>query len=270
MLVDGKTIAAEIYADISNHLKKSSRHPCMAVFACAPNIETKKYLELKQKRAMELGIDVLHIELDREITTEQAVAAVSEPREANDGVLVQLPFPPQVDIDKVLAAIPSELDIDAMNYCGEQTDVLPPVVGAIAEIAKRHSIGFAGKNVVVVGRGRLVGKPAAFWAKAEGADVTIIDKNTENTAVVLRQADIIISGAGVPGLITPDKIKEGVAIFDAGTSEEGGVLKGDADPTCADKASLFTPVPGGIGPVTIAVLLRNLVQLSEACSKPET
>lgn len=221
-------------------------------------------MELKKKRASELGIDVLVIELDALISTEKAVEAVLSSGKAADGVIVQLPFPSQVDAEVLLSAIPKELDIDNINYAGEDTEVLPPVVGAVAEITKRHDVDFTGKNVVVIGRGRLVGKPAALWAEAQGATVTVIDKSTGDADALMREADIIISGAGVPGLITPDKIKDGVVIFDAGTSEEGGELRGDATSACSEKASLFTPVPGGIGPITIAILLRNLVSLSSA------
>lgn len=264
MIVDGKKIAGEIYSDIKNSLSESHKHPCLTVFACAPNAETKKYMELKKRRASELGVDVLVIELDADTSTEKAVEAVLSADASADGVIVQLPFPPQVDAEALLSAIPKELDIDNINYAGEETDVLPPVVGAIAEIAKRHDVDFAGKNVVVIGRGRLVGKPATLWAKSQGAVVTVIDKDTEDAGSIMREADIIISGAGVPSLITPDKIKDGVVIFDAGTSEEGGELKGDADQACASKCSLFTPVPGGVGPITIAILLRNLVTLSNS------
>lgn len=263
MLVNGKKIAGEIYADIKVSLAASQKHPCLTVFTCAPNAETRKYMELKKKRASELGIDVLVMELDSLISTEKAVEAVRSSGKAADGVIVQLPFPTQVDADALLAAIPKELDVDNVNYAGEATEVLSPVVGAIYEIAKRHDVEFSGKNVVVIGRGRLVGKPAALWAKAQSADVTVIDKNTPDADSIMREADIIISGAGSAGLITSNKIKDGVVIFDAGASEEGGELLGDADPACASKCSLFTPVPGGIGPVTIAILLRNLVDLSK-------
>ena len=264
MIVDGKKIAGEIYSDIKDSLSESHKHPCLTVFACAPNTETETYMELKKKRASELGVDVLVIELDANTTTEEAVEAVLSADASADGVIVQLPFPTQVDAEALLSAIPKELDIDNINYEGEETDVLPPVVGAVAEIAKRHDVDFAGKNVVVIGRGRLVGKPAALWARSRGAVVTVIDKDTEDADSIMLEADIIISGAGVPALITPEKIKDGVVIFDAGTSEEGGELKGDADQACASKCSLFTPVPGGIGPITIAILLRNLVNLSNS------
>ncbi len=264
MIVDGKKIAQEIYFDIQDRLKKDKSHPCLAVFTCNPNGETRKFLELKKRRAAENGIDVMLAELDSEIQTEKVVEVIKTATEGCEGVIVQLPFPPHIDADKLIEAIPLGMDVDAMNYLGEDTEVLPPVVGAIAEITKKHQVDFVGKKVAVVGKGRLVGKPAALWAKAQSAaEVIVLDKHSSNTAEILKEADIIISGAGVPGLIAPEKIKEGVVIFDAGTSEEGGELKGDADPLCAEKASLFTPVPGGIGPITIAVLLRNLVILSQ-------
>ena len=261
MLVDGKTIAAEIYADLKRELADLGQHPCLTVFTSAPNAETQKYLELKKKRASEAGIDVLLIELDAEVTTAEAVKAIEASVGTADGIIVQLPFPPQVDARQLLEAVPKQLDVDAIHYQGEDTDILPPVVGAISEIAKRHQVEFKGQQVTVVGQGRLVGKPAVCWAKAAGADVTVVDKDTKEADSLLQNADIIISGAGAPGLITPAKIKACVIIFDAGTSEEGGQMKGDADPACAEKASLFTPVPGGVGPITIAILLRNLVAL---------
>jgi methylenetetrahydrofolate dehydrogenase (NADP+) / methenyltetrahydrofolate cyclohydrolase len=117
------------------------------------------------------------------------------------------------------------------------------------------------RHVVVVGSGKLVGLPASRWFMEQGSAVSVVTKDTADIAYYTKNADIIVLGAGVPRLLTPDMVKEGVVILDAGTSEDGGVLAGDADPACAEKASLFTPVPGGIGPITVAVLLRNLVEL---------
>lgn len=262
MIVDGKKIAEEIYSQIGSELDSKKKHPVLCVLTCAPNTETKKYLKLKQDKASVLGIDMMVVDFYKEIPTEEVVEALDTALVGNDGIIIQLPFPSHIDVDALFKKIPSHLDTDVINYDGSGV-VLPPVVAAIKEIADRHEVSFAGKQVVVVGRGRLVGKPAAIWADGQGAVVTIIDKDTENSDSVLQSADIIISGAGSPGLITPEKIKEGVIIFDAGTSEEGGVLKGDADPACAAKCALFTPVPGGIGPITIAALLRNLVVMSK-------
>ena len=166
MLVDGKTIASKIYSELKSELEELGRHPCLAVFTSAPNAETKKFLELKKKRAQEIGVDVFLLELDKDVTTEEAIAAIEGGVGTADGMIVQLPFPPQVDAEKLLAAVPKELDVDALHFQGEDTDVLPPVIGAIAEISKRHQVEFSGKNVVVVGQGRLVGQPAVL-AKAD-------------------------------------------------------------------------------------------------------
>jgi methylenetetrahydrofolate dehydrogenase (NADP+) / methenyltetrahydrofolate cyclohydrolase len=153
--------------------------------------------------------------------------------------------------------------VDALTYDGLGATVLPPVVGAIDAIAKHHQVVWADTQVVVVGQGRLVGAPAAVYAASKGAHVTVLEKDTADYEHTIKEADILILGAGVPGLVTAAMVKPGVVIFDAGTSEEGGMLVGDADTSVNDMASLVTPVPGGIGPITIAVLLRNVVDLAQ-------
>lgn len=262
MIVDGRAIAKEIYDEIRNGLVGHESAPHLTVFTCAPNFETQKYLMLKKKKAEEAGLGLNVIEFMPDIKTEEVIQSIKKSATAADGVVVQLPLPKHIDTEAVLAAVPKHLDVDSVHYSGEETEILPPVVGAIKAIAEHHNVSFAGKKVVVVGKGKLVGAPSSLWAKRMGADVTVIDKDTKGAEEILQSADIIISGAGVSGLITPEKIKDGVIIFDAGTSEEGGQLRGDASPECGEKASLFTPVPGGIGPITIAILLRNLVALS--------
>lgn len=263
MIVDGKSIAADVYSDISEMMKKNGQSPKLAVFTASPNAETRKYLDLKKAKAVSLGIELVVEEFAGDVSTETVVESVERNTEQYDGLVLQLPFPAQVDVEIVLSKIPSNIDVDAMNWDGKNETILPPVVGAIKEIAERYDVSFVGKKTVVIGKGRLVGLPAALWAEKQQADVVVIDSDTADAVEKIKEADIIISGAGVSGLLIPEKIKEGVVIFDAGTSEDGGMLKGDADPACADKAALFTPVPGGIGPITIAILLRNLVILAK-------
>ena len=141
--------------------------------------------------------------------------------------------------------------------------ILPPVASAIAEILNTHHISVVEKDVLIVGHGKLVGVPAAILMRHNGAHVTIIEKPTSALPQLTKEADIIVLGVGVPGLLRPSMVKKGVVILDAGTSETGGVLVGDADPECVTHASLFTPVPGGIGPVTVACLMQNIVMLSQ-------
>ena len=262
MIVDGKAIAKDLYREITNQVTHVPHSPHLTVFTCAPNFETQKYLKLKKRKATEVGIGISIIELPEVLTTQEVVQSVHHACMQTDGIIVQLPLPEHIDTQAVLDAIPQKYDVDGMHYDGTPASCMSPVVAAIAEITQRHDVLFAAQKVVVVGHGRLVGEPAALWARSQGAQVTVVTAESEDNESAIATADILILGAGVSGLITPDLIKEGVIIFDAGTSEDGGELKGDAHPSCQQKASLFTPVPGGIGPITIAVLLRNVVEAS--------
>lgn len=261
MIVDGKAIAADIYREVANEVTHLGSQPHLTVFTCTPNFETQKYLSLKMRKAREVGIGINVIEFPKDITTDEVVTSIEHACIQTDGVIVQLPFPAHIDTDLVLRSIPSHCDVDAINYDGNDDTVLPPVVGAIQEIAKRYDVLFAAQNVTVVGHGRLVGRPAEIWCKKQGAQVTVVTKSVGDLNQAVASAHILILGAGSPSLVNPEMINDNVIIFDAGTSEDGGELKGDADPLCADKASLMTPVPGGIGPITVAVLLRNLIRL---------
>lgn len=261
MIVDGRGIASLLFKEIRNEISHLGHRPHMTVFTCAPNFETQKYLNLKRKKAHESGIGMSVIEFPSDITTNEVITSIARACIQTDGIIVQLPLPAHIDTDAVLQSIPKELDVDGVHYDGKDSRILPPVVGAIAEIARMHEVFFPTQRVVIAGKGRLVGAPAEIWAKKQGASVQVITRDTEDNEQVIREAHILILGAGSPWFVTPDMVKDGVILFDAGTSEDSGELKGDAHPDCAKKASLFTPVPGGIGPITIAVLLRNLVTL---------
>jgi len=259
MIIDGRKIAQDIYKEVANKVTHLSQAPHLTVFTCAPNFSTQKYLDLKKKKATEVGIGISIIELPDTLTTQEMVQSVQHACMQTDGIIVQLPLPEHIDTDVVLAAIPKKYDVDGMHYDGTPDTFMSPVVGAIAEITQRYDVLFATQKVVVVGHGKLVGAPMALWAKGQGAQVTVLTAESEDTAEIIARADILVLGAGVPALIKPEMIKEGVIIFDAGASEDGGEIAGDAHPDCAQKASLFTPVPKGIGPITIAVLLQNVV-----------
>tara|TARA_B100000745_G_scaffold289342_1_gene227373 strand:- start:338 stop:1138 length:801 start_codon:yes stop_codon:yes gene_type:complete len=260
MIVDGKAIAKRVYAELKNEVSHLTQVPHLTVFTCAPNFETKKYLQLKKQKAQEIGLGVSIVELPETLTTQEVVQSVQHACMQTDGIIVQLPLPEHIDTDIVLAAIPASYDVDGMNYDGTAHTVVSPVVAAIDEISRVHDVLFVGRNVVVLGHGRLVGKPAALWAQQQGAKVTVLTKESEDIEVHIAAADILILGAGVPHMVTSDMVKEGAIIFDAATSEDGGELAGDACPDCVQKASLLTPVPGGIGPITVAMLLRNVVE----------
>ncbi len=259
MIIDGNALAEEMYAELKNEVTHLSHAPHLTVITCAPAFATEKYIGLKKRKASEVGIQVEVIELEETTTTEDIVTVVQRVQLQTDGIIVQLPLPAHIDTETVLAAIPAVLDVDGMHYASTGNGYLPPVIGAIAELINRHDMLLAGQEVVIVGQGRLVGLPAARYASNQGAIVTILTKESGSQPEVIKNAQVLILGTGVAGLITPDMVQDGVVIFDAGTAEEDGELAGDADPACADKAALFTPVPGGIGPLTVAALLRNVV-----------
>lgn len=263
MIIDGKGIAQDIYRELQNTVTHMDVAPHLTVFTCAPNFETQKYLQLKKRKATQVGIGVNIIELPQTLTTEEIVQSVTHACMQTDGIIVQLPLPAHIDTEAVLAAIPVPYDVDGMHYDGTADTCMSPVVAAISEITERHDVLFAAQKVVVLGHGKLVGEPAALWAQTQGGQVVVLTKDSKDTEAEIASANILILGAGAPGFVKPEMIKEGVVIFDAGTSEDGGELVGDAHPDCAKKASLMTPVPKGIGPITIAMLLRNLISLAK-------
>jgi methylenetetrahydrofolate dehydrogenase (NADP+)/methenyltetrahydrofolate cyclohydrolase len=261
MIVDGREIATRIYNEVAYKAKTLNRAPILVAITCAPNFETGKYLTLKRRKAAEVGVELRVVELPEDITTNQVVEVIDEVSQYADGIVVQLPFPKSVNREVVLSAVPVHKDPDGFSYGANPDAVLPPVVGAIAEIAKDNQVLFKDARVVVMGQGRLVGSPAATFLRQAGSLVTTLTEVDKHDLSALKEADVIISGIGQPHFITVDMVKPGVVIFDAGTSEDGGVVVGDLHPDVASIAKLYTPVPGGIGPITVAILLRNLVDL---------
>ncbi len=260
MQINGKEIAAHIYEAVKKEITASGNNPRLGILTCAPTFETEKYLTLKERKAKEVGIATEVIRLSETANLDEVLEALRKLVSRTDGVVVQLPFPPHIDSEKIIAAIPPTHDADALNHSTHS--VLSPVVGAIAEILRVYEVPIMNRHVTVIGSGKLVGLPASQWFMEHGASVSVVTKDTTDISYYTKNADIIVSGAGVPGLITSLMVKEGVIILDAGTSEEGGMLRGDAREEVGEKAYLFTPVPGGIGPITIAILLKNVLELS--------
>lgn len=262
-IIDGRALALQIKREIAHEVAGLARTPTLAIVACDPNFETQKYLELKQSIAKTLGINIETNILSKEATTESIIEAVNKVALSSQGIIVQLPLPSHIDTSRVLDTIPKNKDVDAFSYQGEATEILPPVVGAIDYISKQYKLDWQDKSVVIFGEGRLVGSPTLLYAINKGAKVEVINAKTETDDIsrLTKLADIIVLGVGQQNLLLPDMIKDGVIVFDAGASEDGGVLVGDAHKDVANKASLFTPVPGGIGPLTIAILFSNLLKL---------
>ncbi len=265
-VIDGRAIARDVLAQVKTETGQLGSVIVRAITA-APSPATLSYLSIKKKRAADAGMTLEVIRLPDEAREDALINAIRQ--EGADAVIVQLPLPEHIDTPAVLDAVPLALDADVLSiaartaYASEEPDaLLPPVVAAIAEIFVRSNVEIAGKRAVVVGNGWLVGAPAARWLRSGGAEVAIITKEDPDYGL-LRDADIVVSGAGSPGLIRSDHLKEGVVLIDAGTSESRGQMVGDADPACADVASLFTPVPGGVGPIAAACLFRNVLELTK-------
>jgi methylenetetrahydrofolate dehydrogenase (NADP+)/methenyltetrahydrofolate cyclohydrolase len=269
MIIDGKKIAEDIKEELTQRVITSTSKPALGIVLVGDDPASKQFVGIKERMARAIGIEVKKCVFPAETTTEEIVLAVQ--RLADDptigGVVVQLPLPKGIDATKVLDAIPVGKDVDVLgkravdSYERGELSIVPPVTGAIVEIIAREKVEVTGKNAVIIGRGALVGLPTAVWLERGGAHVTILGRGGDIKQHA-KNADILVLGTGNAGLITPKMIKEGVLLFDAGASESSGAIVGDADPACATKCRIFTPVPRGIGPITVAVLMRNLLQLS--------
>jgi len=265
MIVDGTKIAKDMEIELASLLKHLPKKKiCFILFG--ENLASRKFIQMKEKVGQRLGVETTVFQKDM-ATTEDAVDFVKSVANDYDGIVIQLPIPQPLDMERILNIVPIDKDIDVLSHDAEEkyrvgkNDKLPPVARAVFEILKRHGVELNNKNVLVIGKGKLVGGAVAIAFDNLGITYKQIDKNTPNidSLEIIKNADVIISGAGVPNLITPDMIKEGVVIIDAGTSEQAGRLVGDADPRCAEKSHLFTPVPGGVGPITVASLFWNLI-----------
>lgn len=263
MIVNGRSLAADILAATKTEVERLGRTLVVRAVVVTPSPATESYLKVKSARARDAGMEMDVVRVADNATTEDVIAAVTEP--GADAVIVQLPLPDYLDQDAILASIPEEKDADVLGSIAYQAfeeslnSLIPPVAAAVAEICMREGVSIQGKKALVVGNGRLVGQPVWHWLQREGADTLIVTYTTQETLpMILPNMDIVVSGAGSPGLIKPEHLKQGVVLIDAGTSESNGAIVGDADPACAEIASVFTPVPGGVGPIAVACLFRNV------------
>jgi len=244
MIIDGKKIAEEILQVLSEE-RAAFDTVTLGVVMSVGDAATESFVKIKTRVAEHLNVEVRRFGPDE----------MSQALEC-DGVIVQMPF---AGADALIAALPPEKDADGL---GLHAKVVPPVASAMSEIFARTGVAAANKKAVVVGEGALVGAPCATLLRELGAHVTVVSLEKGSLAK-LKGADIVVLGAGAPALVKPDMMKEGVVLIDAGTSESAGHLVGDADPKCAEVASVFTPVPSGIGPIAVAMLFKNLLELKK-------
>ena len=294
IILDGNKIATQIRTEVADDVKKltaAGKRPGLAVILAGHNPASEIYVRNKVKACEQLGIySEKHTPPDS-VTTEQLLALVQELNTRNeiDGILVQLPLPAQVDARKVLLAVAPEKDVDGLhpvnvgNLVTQRPGLVPCTPSGVIEILRRSNTPIEGQNTVVVGRSDLVGKPVAMLLLNAHATVTICHSKTRNLPAVCRQADILVAAIGKAGMVTKDFVRPGAVVIDVGTTkitdratfdkffagdasreksftEKGSTLIGDVDPHVAEIAGAITPVPGGVGPLTIAMLMVNTIK----------
>jgi methylenetetrahydrofolate dehydrogenase (NADP+)/methenyltetrahydrofolate cyclohydrolase len=260
VILDGKKISQEIVEELLVESSRLPSVPSLGVLMGAEDVASASFVKIKERVAEKLHVPMMRELLGTHATTADALGALERLVHTCTGVIVQMPLPPQINLADVLAALPPLKDIDAIT--DTQTMLRAPVAEAVSEILARTNVTARGKAAVVVGAGKLVGAPVAELLRELGAEVTVVTHN-QGSLTDLKDADIVVLGAGEPGLIKPEMLKEGVVLIDAGTSESAGRLAGDADPCCAEVASVYTPVPGGIGPIAVAMIFKNLFTLAK-------
>ncbi|MCP4007382.1 MAG: bifunctional 5,10-methylenetetrahydrofolate dehydrogenase/5,10-methenyltetrahydrofolate cyclohydrolase [bacterium] len=272
-IVDGRAIAENIRAEISERvLKLSGGPPGIAVVLVGDDPASQIYVRNKGRMARKLGMNSFEIKLPEETSEAELLEQVQRLNEDPKvhGILVQLPVPEQISEARVAAAILPEKDIDGLhpenagNLLANRPGFAPGTPEGCIRILEHHEIAIEGAHAVVIGRSEIVGKPVALMLLHRNATVTVCHSRTKNLPEVVRQADIVIAAVGVPEMIKGDWIKPGAAVIDVGTTKVEGKLKGDVDfDDVNGRAGLLTPVPGGVGPLTIAMVLLNTLRAFE-------
>lgn len=263
MIIDGKKIALDIKENIKKEIGEKGLDLSVVTIVVGLNEVIEKFVSLKKKFAEDIGICFEIRRFDKNIdqdSLEKEIKKISK-REDTNGIIVQLPLPDNINTQKILDLIPEDKDIDVLSNLSNK-QVLHPVVGSIKEILERSNLEVKSKKAMVIGKGKLVGKPVANWLKSCGAEVSSYGRDDTGLKEDLSDADIVVSGVGKANLITKDMLKKDVVLLDAGSSEQGGVIVGDCSADCEQKAKVFSKSPGGIGPITIAVLFKNLLELN--------
>ena len=225
----------------------------------------QKYLSLKESVAKNLNINFVKILLDNNVTTHDIARKIAELNinDSIDAIMLQMPIPKNLDRNFVVSQIDRAKDVDGLRYCaGLESDYLPPVVLSILEAIKRSKTNLSDSTVCLIGKGFLVGAPLCRYfedSKTSIKELHVADRDSPDISLLTKSSDIIISAAGVPSLVKREMVSRDCTLIDAGTTELNNSLVGDIDRSCYELASYYTPVPGGIGPVTIAMLMRNIL-----------
>jgi methylenetetrahydrofolate dehydrogenase (NADP+)/methenyltetrahydrofolate cyclohydrolase len=276
-VMDGKILAAKVRAElkqkVDGYKAKTGRVPGLAVVLVGEDPASQVYVRMKNKACEEAGYKSIVNRMPAETTTEELLAVVNEYNSDDtiNGILVQLPLPKQINEKKILYAIKPEKDVDGFHpfnvglmNIGEET-LFPCTPYGCMKFFEEYGIETSGKNAVVIGRSNIVGKPMTSLLIKANCTVTVCHSKTKDIAGICRQADIVVAAIGKPEFVTADFVKDGAVVIDVGINRVNDKLVGDvAYEEVAKKASYITPVPGGVGPMTIAMLLANTMKAFEA------
>jgi methylenetetrahydrofolate dehydrogenase (NADP+) / methenyltetrahydrofolate cyclohydrolase len=268
--MEGRALAERIRGEIAEEVRQLGEIG-LATVLVGDDPASDIYIRLKHKAAGEVGIDAKDIRLASQTTEEELLEQVAQLNadDAIDGLLVQLPLPDHIDEARVIRAIDPVKDVDGLHplnfgqlVLGRPTHVGATPVGVMRLLAE-YDVQLEGARAVVVGRSDIVGKPAALLLLHANATVTVCHSRTRNLGAVTREADVLVVAVGRTAVIGPDEVREGATVIDVGMNRgEDGVV-GDVDPAAAERAGLITPVPGGVGPMTIAMLLASAVKAAK-------
>ena len=266
-LMNGTELAASIRAQVAAEAAELGG-ACLATVLVGDDAASHVYIERKHAAAREVGIETRDIRLAATTAEDDVVALVEELNadDSVDGMLVQLPLPAGMDEVRVTHAVDPIKDVDGFHpvnagnlYLGTPLHV-PATAWGCMELLEKYEIPVSGADAVVIGRSEIVGKPMALLLLAANATVTVCHSRTRDLADHTRRADIVVAAVGRPGLVVPDMVKPGAAVVDVGINRTEHGLRGDVDPAVAEVAGYLTPVPGGVGPMTIALLLRSTLK----------
>jgi methylenetetrahydrofolate dehydrogenase (NADP+)/methenyltetrahydrofolate cyclohydrolase len=265
--MDGKALAARVREDVAREVAELG-HVGLATVLVGDDPASHVYISAKHKAATEAGIEARDIRLPEDTSEADVLRLVDELNgdDEVDGILVQLPLPAQVDETRVTYAVAPLKDVDGFHpvnagnlYLGTPIHV-PATPSGCMELLAEYGVDPLGKEAVVIGRSEIVGRPMAMLLMHAHATVTVCHSRTADLAAHVRRADIVVAAVGRPGIVTPDMVKPGAAVLDVGLTRTDEGIRGDVDPAVADVAGLLTPMPGGTGPMTIAMLLRSAVR----------
>ena len=259
--MNGVRLSRDIHAMLTTHTEEKA----LAIFIVGDNPVTESFVASKQAFADGLSVRVVLERFSGDVTERELIDTITH--STADAIVVQLPLPAHIDERVVLNAIPQARDVDVLSdaafnaFIRDETALIPPVAHAVSQLLDAYDISVPEKNIVVLGKGRLVGEPTARLLKRRGGKVAVIDSATpdDTRAQLLGAADIIVSGVGKPGILQPEMIRDGAVVIDAGTSNSTGQIVGDVAPGCRARASHVALTPGGVGPVTVAMLFSNIL-----------